>query len=71
MAGTATAGTNFDGGANGGHWADPAGTAGARVAYRFTTLDGRAAVVRDPALGWGFVPITCVNRPASLFNDND
>lgn len=64
-------GTDFASGANGGHWASPAGTASASVAYRFTTRDGQAAVVRDPALGWGFVPITCVNRPAALFNDND
>ncbi len=64
-------GTNFAGGANGGHWANPAGTVSATVAYRFTTLDSQAAVVRDPALGWGFVPLSCVNRPSALFNDND
>ena len=64
-------GTDFAGGANGGHWANAAGAVAASVAYRFTTLDGQAAVVRDSALGWGFVPIACVNRPAALFNDND
>jgi hypothetical protein len=64
-------GTAFAGGANGGHWANAAGAVSATVAYRFTTLDGLAAVVRDPALGWGFVPIGCVNRPSPLFNDND
>jgi hypothetical protein len=55
----------------GGHWTDPAGAAAATVAYRFTTLDGAAVVVRDPNLGWGFLPIGCVQRPADLYNDND
>ena len=55
----------------GGHWTDAAGTASATVAYRFTTLDGAAVVVRDPSLGWGFLPIGCVQRPAALYNDND
>lgn len=61
-----------DFGANGGHWANPAAAPiGASVRYRFTTDDGAAAVVRDAGLGWGFVPIGCVTRPARLFNDND
>lgn len=64
-------GTNFAGGANGGHWADAAGSASSTVYYRFTTLDGHAAVVRDPALGWGFVPLGCVTRPGQLYNDDD
>jgi hypothetical protein len=64
-------GTDFAGGANGGHWANPAGTVSGSVAYRFTTLDGQAAVVRDSALGWGFVPVGCVSRPSPLYDDND
>jgi hypothetical protein len=64
-------GTDFAGGANGGHWADPAGNPGSSVQYRFTTLDGQAAVVRDHTLGWGFLPVGCVTRPAALFNDDD
>ena len=56
---------------NGGHWADPAGHPGASVRYRFTTRDGKAVVVRDEVLGWGFLPVGCVTRPAELFNDND
>ncbi|MEU5691773.1 hypothetical protein [Actinosynnema sp. NPDC020468] len=62
-------GTDFP--SNGGHWANPAGPVGGSVRYRFTTLDGRAAVVRDPALGWGFVPLSCVTRPSPLYNDDD
>jgi len=65
-------GTSFAGGANGGHWANAAGTTTAGyVFYRFETLDGGAAVVRDPNLGWGFVAASCVGRPATLYNDND
>lgn len=64
-------GTSFAGGANGGHWANPAGAPQSSVQYRFTTLDGQAAVVRDTMLGWGFLPIGCVQRPANLYNDND
>jgi hypothetical protein len=64
-------GTDFAGGANGGHWADPAGSPASTVQYRFTTVDGNAAVVRDHTLGWGFLPIGCVTRPSPLFNDND
>jgi hypothetical protein len=64
-------GTGFAGGANGGHWANPAGAPGSSVRYRFTTLDGRAVVVRDTTLGWGFLPIGCVQRPATRYNDND
>jgi hypothetical protein len=56
---------------NGGHWADPAGHPGSTVRYRFTTRDGGAAVVRDEALGWGFLPVDCVQRPTDLYNDND
>jgi hypothetical protein len=63
-------GTDFTG--NGGHWADPAaGATSGTVMYRFTTNDGAAVVVRDPALGWGFLPIGCVTRPAARYNDND
>ena len=75
-------GTNFRDGANGGHWANKAPgmlTAGtgkrnddkADVLYRFTTLDRKAVVVRDPKLGWGFVAASCVDRPGRTFNDND
>lgn len=57
---------------NGGHWSDPAaGTTSSSVQYRFTTRDGQAVVVRDPSLGWGFLPIGCVVRPATLHNDDD
>jgi hypothetical protein len=63
-------GTDFTG--NGGHWADPAtGTTGGTVRYRFTTNDGAAVVVRDTTLGWGFLPVDCVQRPTPLYNDND
>ncbi|WP_410573778.1 hypothetical protein [Amycolatopsis sp. cmx-4-61] len=62
-------GTDFT--ANGGHWATPAGAPQGSVRYRFTTRDGQAVVVRDSVLGWGFLPIGCVQRPASLYNDND
>ena len=64
-------GTDFAGGANGGHWNHFAGTTESTVRYRFSTLDGGAAVVRDTTLGWGFTPASCVGRPATLFNDND
>lgn len=64
-------GTDFAGGANGGHWAHPAGAAASTVKYRFTTLDRRAVVVRDPVRGWGFLPINCVLRPTQLYNDDD
>jgi hypothetical protein len=64
-------GTSFAGGANGGHWANAAGHPGSTVMYRFTTLDRQAVVVRDPNLGWGFLPIGCVTRPGTLYNDND
>jgi hypothetical protein len=65
-------GTDFARGANAGHWANAAGpmTTGS-VLYRFTTLDGRAVVARDPNLGWGFAPASCVGRPAQVFNDDD
>lgn len=56
---------------NGGHWANPGGNPAGTVFYRFTTNDGAAVVVRDPNLGWGFLPIGCVQRPAALYNDND
>jgi hypothetical protein len=63
-------GTDFT--SNGGRWANPAaGATASTVRYRFTTNDGAAVVVRDPALGWGFLPIGCVQRPAPLYNDND
>jgi hypothetical protein len=62
-------GTDF--GSNGGHWANAAGNPAGTVYYRFTTNDGGAVVVRDPNLGWGFLPIGCVQRPAALYNDND
>jgi hypothetical protein len=62
-------GTNFA--SNGGQWANPAGNASGTVMYRFTTRDGQATVVRDPSLGWGFLPIGCVTRPSALYNDND
>lgn len=57
---------------NGGHWSDAAtGATSSSVQYRYTTGDGQAVVVRDPSLGWGFLPIGCVERPAALHNDND
>jgi hypothetical protein len=56
---------------NGGHWADAAGTVQSTVHYRFTTRDGKAAVVRDTVLGWGFLSLECVQRPTNLYNDND
>ncbi|MGI8666392.1 MAG: hypothetical protein ACR2N4_10225 [Jatrophihabitans sp.] len=62
-------GTDFT--ANGGHFANPAGPAAATVGYRFTTRDGQAVVVQDPNLGWGFLPIGCLQRPATLYNDDD
>lgn len=62
-------GTDFT--ANGGHWADPAGSAGSTVGYRFTTRDGQAVVISDPVHGWGFLPIGCVSRPTALYNDDD
>jgi hypothetical protein len=65
-------GTDFTN--NGGHWANPAaGTIGLTVRYRFTTNDQAAVVVRDDTLGWGFLPIGCVERPAppQLHNDDD
>ncbi|GAA1658918.1 hypothetical protein GCM10009765_05290 [Fodinicola feengrottensis] len=62
-------GTDYS--SNGGHWANPAGNAASTVFYRFTTNDGAAVVVRDPNLGWGFLPIGCVQRPTALYNDND
>ncbi|MBV1851346.1 hypothetical protein [Catellatospora tritici] len=64
-------GTSFAGGANGGHWANYAGTASTTVYYRFTTLDRGAAVVRDPVLGWGFTVAGCTGRPAAVYNDGD
>jgi hypothetical protein len=62
-------GTDFT--SNGGHWATAAGAPQGSVRYRFTTRDGQAVVVRDTVLGWGFLPIGCVQRPGSLYNDND
>jgi hypothetical protein len=65
-------GTDFARGANAGHWANAAGrmTAGT-VLYRFTTLDGGAVEAKDPNLGWGFAPASCVGRPPQVFNDDD
>ena len=37
----------------------------------FTTLDGKAVEAKDPNLGWGFAPASCVGRPAQVFQDND
>lgn len=62
-------GTDFPN--NGGHWANAAGAASATVHYRFTTRDNGAAVVRDPALGWGFLAANCVTKPATIYNDDD
>lgn len=62
-------GTSFP--SNGGHWANSPGNAGSTVYYRFTTRDGAAAVVRDPNLGWAFIPISCVNIDIPVYNDND
>ena len=65
-------GTNFAHGANAGHWADRAGQmTGGFVLYRFTTLDGKAVEAKDPNLGWGFAPASCVGRPPRVFQDND
>jgi hypothetical protein len=67
-------GNRFARGANAGHLADKGGkTTKGHVFYRFTTLDGHAAVVRDPVRGWGFVPVGCIDRPPPehLHNDDD
>jgi hypothetical protein len=65
-------GTDFARGANAGHWANPAGRmTGGFVLYRYTTLDGKAVEAKDPNLGWGFAPASCVGRPAKVFQDND
>lgn len=65
-------GNDYAWGANAGYPADKGGkTASGYVYYRFTTLDGRAAVVRDPFRGWGFVPLGCVRLPEKLYNDDD
>ena len=62
-------------GSNGGHWANQtSNTSSGYVMYRFTTRDGGARVVRDPVLGWGFVPSWCVGAVGAdgvLHNDND
>ncbi|MCU1691695.1 MAG: hypothetical protein JWM64_786 [Frankiales bacterium] len=60
-------GTTFTGGT----LSKPVGAVGAKVLYRFTTRDGKAAVVRDPRLGWGFVPRACVKPAYKLWNTND
>ncbi|MGB9377404.1 MAG: hypothetical protein WCB04_07825 [Mycobacteriales bacterium] len=62
-------GTDFT--SNYGHPADFAGSLSGTVYYRFTTNDGAMVVVRDPVLGWGFASISCVQRPAQLYNDDD
>jgi hypothetical protein len=63
-------GSNFS--SNGGHWNNYAGnTSAGYVMYRFTTRDGGARVVRDPNLGWGFVPSWCVGTTSTVYNDND
>ena len=56
---------------DGGAWANPAGSPQPTVLYRYTTRDCGAVVVRDPVLGWGFLPRECVQRPATLYNDDD
>lgn len=57
---------------NGGHWANQtSNTSSGYVMYRFTTRDGGARVVRDPVLGWGFVPSWCVGETSTVYNDND
>lgn len=58
---------------SGGHWAwSPGSTAGGTVKYRFTTLDGKAAVVLHPVMGWGFIARGCVNTSEiQLNNIND
>jgi hypothetical protein len=61
--------------------ADPTYRAGGeskQVNYRFVTLDGKAAVVRDATYGWGFVRPECLtmrdpatNAVIPTFNDPD
>jgi hypothetical protein len=62
-------GTSF--GSNGGNWADSPGNASSTVYYRFTTLDGGAAVVRDPVYGWAFISTGCIDIDIPVYNDND
>lgn len=52
---------------------DPAGNPGSAVHYRFTANGGGAIVIRDGALGWTFLPRSCVtNWNGVVFhNDND
>jgi len=40
------------------------------VSYRFTTLDGIAAVIKHPIHGWGFALASSIERPLQVFNDN-
>src|SRR5207249_9172394 len=56
---------------DGGAWANPADAPQGTVLYRFTTRDCGAVVVRDSVHGWGFLGRECVQRPASLYNDDD
>lgn len=54
---------------------DPAGPAAADVYYRYTANGdgGSVAEVRDPNLGWVFIPISCITdfRGMTFHNDND
>lgn len=53
---------------------DPAGTSGTTVMYRYTANgDGSVMEVRDPSIGWVFMPISCVTNwdGVSFYNDND
>jgi hypothetical protein len=43
-----------------------------KVNYRYQTLDGKAVVVFDPTLGWGFTQPGCVNLTGvQVFDDAD
>ncbi len=66
--------TSFRGGA----LRDQAGPIGPQVRYRYQTRDGKAAVVLDDRLGWGFVDADCLtmrdpvtNKRIKTYNDRD
>lgn len=64
----------FSGNFQGGHWQNLVGELlpDTEVLYRYTTLDGKAAVVKHSSYGWGFVrDATSVGRPPTVYNDND
>lgn len=52
---------------------DFAGYSQSQVAYRYTANGGQAMMVRDPAIGWVFMPLWCVTnwQGVTFYNDND